>query len=249
MMKVVHKHFHQLASTNTWVLDNSSTLDRNVITAVTAHMQTAGRGRRQRPWFSPPGSNLLLTYALFLPQSFSHIANIGQLMALCCSAVVEKWSASCRLKWPNDLYIQNRKVGGILCETQQCVPHTCIAIGVGLNVNMTQAALDAIDQPATSLMLEGGRPVAIKAVADTLDEQFLNVLPLFQAEGFFPFISAYQQRIGIGKRICFSQGDKIVEGHLVNVTETGAIVLEKSDGHRETFYSGEVIDEGRLYSY
>ncbi len=153
-----HLHLHQeLASTNSeaLLLAQAGTPHGTV---VVAERQSAGRGRRERHWYSPPNANLYCSIVvrgigpvLTLPEWLSWVPLVSALAV--AEAVQTRASLSLSLKWPNDLLFQERKVGGILCESVQISSDSpIVVIGIGLNVNMTTDSFpEDLRQTATSL--------------------------------------------------------------------------------------------------
>ncbi len=142
----------EVDSTNTYVRVHFDALADG--TLVAARNQTAGRGRRGRSWVAPPGANLCCTAALKQLEDGFHA---GCLIGLAALTLLRETApgADAYLKWPNDVYVEDRKIAGILCESAKIDSGRIrgVAAGVGLNVNLDEAALAAIDQPATSLAM------------------------------------------------------------------------------------------------
>ena len=129
-----------------------------------AEEQSAGRGRLGRHWVSPPGQNLYVTLLVrpTLPQ-LRYLAVIAPLAV--CHAIEETTGLLPRIKWPNDVLLEGKKVCGILLEsklTDDAVQHALI--GIGINVNLDVAANEEIRDVATSLRAELGREVEREAV-------------------------------------------------------------------------------------
>jgi BirA family biotin operon repressor/biotin-[acetyl-CoA-carboxylase] ligase len=151
-------HLHQeLASTNSEALLLAQAGATHG-TVVVAEHQSAGRGRRTRHWYSPPGANIYCSVvvrgigpALTLSEWLSWVPLVSALAA--AEAVYTTASVSLSLKWPNDLLFQERKVGGILCEsTHISADDPIVVIGIGLNVNMSADSFpEDLRQTATSL--------------------------------------------------------------------------------------------------
>ena len=153
-----HLHLYQeLASTNSeaLLLAQAGTPHGTV---VVAEQQSAGRGRRTRHWFSPPNTNIYCSIVvqgigplLTLSEWLSWVPLVSALAV--AEAVQTRASLSLSLKWPNDLLFQERKVGGILCESVHLSSGTpIVVIGIGLNVNMTTDSFpEDLRQTATSL--------------------------------------------------------------------------------------------------
>ena len=137
--------FDALPSTNTFALE----IARNPTpqgTVVLADRQTAGRGRLQRSWFSPPNANI---YGSLILSFTGHFQCLGwvPLMAgtAIAQAIEDSTTINITLKWPNDILIDEQKIGGILCESfKQDSTKTCVVIGFGINVNLTASSFPMI---------------------------------------------------------------------------------------------------------
>jgi BirA family biotin operon repressor/biotin-[acetyl-CoA-carboxylase] ligase len=149
--------YQELASTNSEALRLAQAGAAHG-TVVVADHQSAGRGRRARQWYSPPGANIYCSVVVLgigpsrtLSEWLSWVPLVSALAA--AEAVHTTTSLSLSLKWPNDLLFQERKVGGILCESTHISADTpIIVIGIGLNVNMTEDSFpEDLRQTATSL--------------------------------------------------------------------------------------------------
>src|SRR3546814_7105530 len=101
-------------------------------------MQTAGRGRRGRSWISPFGANLYLSIAWSWPAWPPELSALSLAIGVACAKVIENHGiADVRLKWPNDLLVDDRKLGGILIEHRGEAGGACrVVVGIGLNLQM-----------------------------------------------------------------------------------------------------------------
>jgi BirA family biotin operon repressor/biotin-[acetyl-CoA-carboxylase] ligase len=149
-MKIQYIQLDTIDSTNNWVKAHLSELSS--LTCVTAVEQTAGRGRFKREWVSPRGQNIYATLFLTVPLGTGYLCNLGQLMAFACAKTLRGIGFSAEIKWPNDVLIQGKKIAGVLTETVTQKEAIGVVIGIGMNINMPEEALQAIDQPATSLL-------------------------------------------------------------------------------------------------
>ncbi len=241
-MQIKRIHFASIDSTNSWAKHNAHAFSPEALTLITAEEQMAGRGRFQQKWVSPPKKNIYATFCFFVSKEFSQVGNIPQILALSAAKTLENFGFSPKLKWPNDILISNKKVAGILCETAMTHEQKCIVAGIGLNVNMPQEFLKSISQPATSLLLEGGRVLSIEGVLLQLQETFSNDLTVFLKEGFNSFLPQYVKRLmhQTGEAISFHDNRILWKGifHSVHSDGTLNIVL---DGVIKNFVSGEVL--------
>jgi birA, biotin-[acetyl-CoA-carboxylase] ligase region len=214
-------------------------------TVVTAETQTAGRGRYNREFFSPPEGGLYMSFVLrpdFL--RFENVTAVTALAAVAvCEAIEAGSSLSPKIKWVNDIYIGGKKVCGILTEAvtdfESGCPHW-IVLGIGVNVN-TPAALfpDEIRETATSLNPSGGAPVsrnrlAAEIIDRVLGEDYPSELEIF---------GKYKSRlIGLGERVAVlrSGAELSYEATAVDIDSRGRLVVRMDSGEVRLVSSGEV---------
>ena len=113
-MQIKRHHFETIDSTNTWAKQQAETFERGSLTLVTADRQTSGRGRLNRSWLSPAKENLYATFCFFLDSHRQDVGNVPQVMALAATEILEQFDFNPTLKWPNDLLLRHKKLGGIL---------------------------------------------------------------------------------------------------------------------------------------
>jgi BirA family biotin operon repressor/biotin-[acetyl-CoA-carboxylase] ligase len=232
------------------VLDstNSHLLRRAQQGAVTgtvclAEYQHAGRGRIGREWISPFGANLYLS----LLWRFEDPAQVSGLSLAVGVAVVRALQVlglpGISLKWPNDLLWDGAKLGGILLEVAgeahgQCV----VVIGLGLNRHVPASAAVAIDQPWTDLGRVGDSAHPEKNVLVTaLLNELLPLLRDYSGQGLRPYLPEWRAaHAHAGQPATLLVGDARIDGHIVDVTEDGLLLLEDQDGRLRQFASGDV---------
>lgn len=225
-------------STNQYLLKNAATLTSGTICL--SEYQTAGRGRRGRKWHSPFAGQVILS----LLQRFDKALDLAGLSLIVGLAVVEVLQKlgyqQVQLKWPNDILLANKKLGGILIEmtsTRHSDKHTVI-IGLGLNVQLAKME-NLIEQPVAMLAEQGlsiDRNSLIIALVDSLNEY----LHKFSEQGLTPFISEwnkvdafYQQPV----KILLER--ETVLGVVQGITEQGELIVQTEKGIRH-FHSGEI---------
>jgi len=241
-MEIVRRHFETIGSTNTWAKENAVTFNKSLLTLVTANAQTAGRGRFKRHWESPPGHNIYATYCFFVEKHRADVGNIPQILAISAAEVLSECGLSPQLKWPNDVLLDKKKVGGILCETTPLSDQLCMIVGIGLNVNMTQEILDAIGQPAASMQSVSGKSWDVDEVLEKLTRQFVKNLEQFLEEGFLPFYKKYVELMKLsGENIRFNDNRTIWEGTIDSIGTDGTLYLKLSDGNIRKFVCGEIL--------
>ena len=214
-------------------------------TVVLADRQTAGRGRLQRSWQSPPGCNLYLSIILrpaILPRDAS------QITLLTGVAVAEAISAVCPerdvvgIKWPNDLLIGGRKVCGILAETRMAKDVIdSVIVGIGLNVNIKMADFDpAHRETATSLWKETGRDHSREDLLLLVCERFEAWYEIFLRDGFAPVREGWLARAEMaGKRIRVLFRDEVREGAFAGIERDGALLIADEQGAVSRITAGD----------
>ncbi|MBP5321787.1 MAG: biotin--[acetyl-CoA-carboxylase] ligase [Kiritimatiellae bacterium] len=212
---------------------------------VTADAQTAGRGRLSRVWFSPPGKNLYVS--LILRPGIEDPARLATLPLIAGFALAEALAArlpTCRprIKWPNDLWLGDKKCCGILCEMQtQGNAMPAVVAGFGMNVNLTRDELaQELRDTATSLAIETGetfsRPRLLAAILNT----FEPIYDRWREEGLAPFLPRLRERDALrGEPVTLALLGKPLSGIAEGIAPDGALLLRLPDGTQTPVYSGE----------
>lgn len=210
---------------------------------IVAEQQTAGRGRRGRPWVSPFGCNI---YCSVLWEFDGGAAALEGLSLAIGVAVAETLVAigvpGVGLKWPNDLVWEGRKLAGILLEmVGDAAGHCQVVVGVGLNVAMTGDTRAApIDQPWVDLQTARGEVVSRNQLLALLLSSLLPALEQFEREGFAAVRPAWLALDSFfGREVAVHLGDSVVLGVAAGVGETGALLVDTPQG-RQQFHGGEV---------
>jgi BirA family biotin operon repressor/biotin-[acetyl-CoA-carboxylase] ligase len=207
---------------------------------VVAEHQDSGRGRLDRPWESPPRSGVLLSV---LVRPDVRAAALPLLPLLTGTAVVEAVRAVGRveagLKWPNDVLVGDRKLGGVLVER---TGDGAVVIGLGLNVS---TRLDELPVPtATSLAVEGGRTDRESLVKEVLRALARRYNTYVKAEGApESVLPAYREICEtINRRVAVHvPGGEPVTGLAVAVDDGGMLVVREDDGRERAWSAGDVI--------
>lgn len=209
------------------------------VPVVIADCQTSGRGRRGRVWASPKGQNLYLSMGLSLPGGFAALEGLSLVLGVAVARAIEGLGATdVGLKWPNDLFCDDRKFGGILVEIQGELQEGRVEViaGIGINVHMKEAR--AIDQPWTSLGLAWpATSWRRKEVAGGIVSEIMAALPTFESSGFASFREAWQHRdIFFGKMVSARGGEHAgtglgvdQEGNYRLATDHGEISVRAGD--------------------
>lgn len=205
--------------------------------------QTAGRGRLGRAWVTTPASNICMSLIWEFKSGVAALEGLSLVVGLAVQEALQRLGATgVGLKWPNDLYSDNRKLGGILIELMGDVAGPCqVIIGLGLNCRLDKALhVDAIDQPwidlAEIMGVNPQRNVIVAAIIDTL----VGHLCRFEQHGFAAFQENWQVHdIFYGKEVCVHDGGSLITGVACGVTPQGALRVEVN-GAVKNFYAGEV---------
>ena len=240
---MVHEiHLELVDSTNTYAQKHCGAFPKNQITCVTAEEQSAGRGRYQRRWISPRGVNLYATFYFSLPLHTAHLISLSQVMAHSLAQLLIAEGFDPKIKWPNDIQLNGKKVSGILTETQFGQESIDLFIGVGLNVNLDAAAAKKIDQPATSLFIETGKQWDKTALLHKLGMRFSLDLELFKQSGFSPFLKAFDRLLALkGDLIRVYDGNQEWVGVCHSINNEGQLNLLLSNGALHPIFTGDIL--------
>lgn len=240
-------HLQKIPSTNTYAKERAKTFSPHEITCIYAEEQTEGKGRQQKKWFSPPGVNLYITFFFKLPSATPHLTSIGQVLAASLIKILQPLDLLAEMKWPNDLYLHGKKFAGILCETLFENTSVDLILGIGVNVNMDKELLSRIDQAATSLQIEKGKPLDKELVLQNLQKQFASDLELFKAQGFLPFQTFLNERLAFKNKPvrCFN-GEESFEGICQSLAPDGRLNLLLPNGQIKPLLSGDMSLRDRL---
>ncbi|WP_303904156.1 bifunctional biotin--[acetyl-CoA-carboxylase] ligase/biotin operon repressor BirA [Thiohalomonas denitrificans] len=202
--------------------------------------QTAGRGRRGRPWVSPFGSNLYLS----LLWRFQGAGQLGGLSLVVAVAVIEALerigAARLLLKWPNDVLYEGRKLAGILIEVAGEATGECqVIVGVGVNMGMPSLEGDQIDQPWADLTETGAR-LDRNHTAGAIIASLVRGLERFERYGLAPFLNAWRVRDALyGQPVTVQFADSELVGIGRGIDEVGQFLVEHGEGTERLSY-GEV---------
>ena len=229
-------YFETLDSTQTYLKEHFSELDDQ--TVVVTDIQTAGRGRFDRRWISQPGG--LYFSVLLKPAKTDFLANVTQLMALSVCQAAETYGIQPNLKWPNDVQVAGKKLCGILSETiTQDGQIVCLALGVGVNV--AQADLSQVGQPAVSLR-ELDVNVAKEDFLQAVLDLFFQSYPALIAEGFSVICPAYKERFPfLGKQIVVKNGTSALTGVVQDLSLRGTLLLQTNRGTQEILIGDLIV--------
>lgn len=233
--------FPRIDSTNSYLMTLAQT-DAPSGCVCFAEEQTAGKGRRGRQWISPQGQNI---YGSFLWR-FSNVASLGGLSLAIGVGVIrvlrQQGITNVGLKWPNDIYSDGKKLGGILIEVTSHTDGSASAvIGLGLNFNLPPN-IESITQAYTNLC-EVAPEVTLERnfmVAQLLNE-LLPIAATFEAQTFASYLDEWRDYECLcGKQVNLFVGSRQISGIVQGIDDNGLLKLKRDDGTIQTFASGEV---------
>jgi BirA family transcriptional regulator, biotin operon repressor / biotin---[acetyl-CoA-carboxylase] ligase len=233
-------------STNTVLLSRAN-LQNGVSEVILAEYQTAGRGRRGRAWLAPPGGSICLSFSWTFRDVPEDLGALGLVIGMCELRALRKLGVmEAKLKWPNDLLIDDEKLGGILIELRaESDGPAYVVVGVGLNVALGRPVLEKIAETgmaATDLVTAGLENPSRNAIAGAILDACVQGLLEFEREGLRPFIEAWSDCDALRGRMVNVRGatGEVVRGLVRGVDLHGALLVETVDEGLKKFMSGEV---------
>ena len=213
-------------------------------TVVLAEQQHQGRGRQGRSFASPAGVGIYMSLLLRPEIEISRLPQLALVAAVATAAAIAEMSAlPVELKWPNDVMIGNKKMGGILTESVFRADLSAVAIvGIGINVNTALEQFPSeLRHQVTSLALAAGRFVSRPSLIAAILNRLEPLYHTFQQQGLAPILPHWLHygRIA-GKPVRCSTARGVEEGVVLGLDEDGALLVRGPDDSRLRVVSGEV---------
>lgn len=221
-----------------------------------AETQTGGKGRRGRQWSSPAGSGIFMSLLLrpeILPENASMLTIAAAMaVSLAIEGVLKGKSCmqECRIKWPNDIVVNKKKVCGILTEMSTDADKiNYVVIGIGINVN-TKEFEEELKSTATSLYLEAGTFIEREDIIEAFAKEFTKCYETFlDTQDLSGLMPEYNNRlVNAGKQVKIIDANQSYTGTAVGINNRGELLVIKEDGSRTLVSAGEVSVRG-LYGY
>ena len=210
-------------------LKNSS----HLLSAHFAEQQSAGRGRNTRKWISPFGQNIYLSLAWQSNLSFEDIEGLSLAIGVeIAESLKNNTDEVIKIKWPNDLLINQKKLGGILVETSSGKKDSLeIIIGIGVNIFMKNEDAIKIDQDWTSLENYKNRSLDRNLIAANLLNNLVQLTRKFKAVGFGGYKEAFENRNALMNKDCevLANGKVDYLGTVVGVNEKGELLIKRNN--------------------
>ena len=232
----------ETGSTNQYLLDLARESEPAAPRVCLAEVQSAGRGRGGRPFFSALGGSILLSLLWPVELSPAELLGLSPATAVAVARALESEGVDgIGLKWPNDVLIGGRKVCGILLEVgQDRREHRVLVAGIGINVKVAASTGRDIDQPWTDLHRELGRMPSRNRVAGRVIDQVVETMRVYIRDGFEPLRPEYRARDLLeGQEVRIMQAATEIRGVARGLDEHGALLVEVA-GRITAHLSGDV---------
>ena len=236
-------YLEEIDSTNKYAKDNINELRNETI--IYTYNQTQGRGRLNRKWTYLGKDNIYASIVLKPSESMEEVySNLTQLLCLVLAETFEEYGVVPKIKWPNDIRVNEKKISGILAESviSNNARLEGLVIGFGINLNTSLEILSQIDQPATSLNIETGNIIDKEIFLKKVVTKFCLLYNRFIEEGFELIREDYIKRAEfLDKEIAVKVFDKTIEGKAIDVTPKGALKLLGKNNEEYTLLIGDIL--------
>lgn len=236
--------FDKVDSTNTY-LKNINGMDAKYLLCL-AEKQTAGYGQYQRQWASPANKNIYLSLRTTIGLPITQLSGLSLVVGLSVYQALEfLWpilSSLLTIKWPNDIYCNGEKLGGILVEVIKSNDSaTDVVIGLGLNVNTHKKDM-LIDQSWTSVSMQLQQDVDRNILIAKIVKTIINNLSHFSENGFNHFMAYWHGKdFLINKNIHIKIGNDLIVGQCQGVNDKGLLLLKNNLDQMQAIASGQIV--------
>ncbi|PCJ26441.1 MAG: biotin--[acetyl-CoA-carboxylase] ligase [SAR86 cluster bacterium] len=209
---------------------------------ILAKAQSAGRGRRGRNWASPPEAGIYMSMVRQFTLPPNALQALSLVTALSVKSALEKMKVQgLKLKWPNDILFEKKKLAGILLELQQQEERCHVVFGIGLNIALPQEVGKSIGRPVTDIVsITGLKPDLNMTVAAIVNELCIN-LTKFEQSGFSSFTDSWNESdCYFHSDVVIQNGERSTIGKSLGVDSNGALLLQTATG-KQLINGGEVF--------
>lgn len=236
--------FGHIYSTNDYILESLNRGLNYKGYVCLAEGQKKGRGRQGNLWYSPLAKNIYMSLYWRMPM-MQNISTLSLVTGICVIRAINKLlgpKPGLGLKWPNDLWYKDSKLGGILIETRMGKEQDSLDVVIGIGCNINQGIADEeSDYKKTSLEEIFSKKISRNLIISAILNELTSSLVLFQRDGFRPFISNWEQYDVLSDRMVTVKlsNDTYIQGQYLGISEQGALCVDV-EGERKVFLSGEV---------
>ncbi|WP_166839706.1 bifunctional biotin--[acetyl-CoA-carboxylase] ligase/biotin operon repressor BirA [Rheinheimera pleomorphica] len=208
---------------------------------IVAEAQTAGRGRRGRTWYSPFAASLYFSMYWRLEQGIQAAMGLSLVVAIAIARMLkQQYQVEAKVKWPNDVYVDGKKLCGILVELAGQAHAGCdVIIGIGMNIRLPQQALDNIDQQYVDLAGACEAAIDRNLLVAMLQQQLSGLLTEFSSKGFSGFVEEFDQYNQYHNREVKLIGSNEIKGICLGVDQQGALLIKTTEGV-QAYFGGEL---------
>ena len=237
------KLFDQINSTNSFLMSEvGQSFDSGSICI--AEHQTAGKGRRGREWVSPFGSNIYLSLLWHFSSGPSAISTLSLVMGVAVVRALGQFNIEgIGLKWPNDIYWQGKKLGGILVEVTGEADGPCTAVvGLGLNLSLSENVAKNISQDWVDLQqIMRGTKLSRNHLAAILINELINIIATYELVEFNTYLDEWRSYDCLrGEMATLYFGKRQFQGEVRGIDDQGMLLLKNAAGEIKAYASGEV---------
>jgi BirA family biotin operon repressor/biotin-[acetyl-CoA-carboxylase] ligase len=230
-------------STNNVVRSHLSELTEDFPVGISARIQTKGRGRNDRTWFSSPGKGLYISLGFFIssPQYLNLLSLIAGISISETLAHITKRTFT--LKWPNDIFYKGQKIAGVLIENIIKKDRIISICGMGINVNYIRADFPGpLKERAVSLKMITRQSREPSDIESPLIRTFFKWLHILEKGETSPIVNRASQlsHFQVGEEIVFTHNKDSIKGQFLGINQNGGIEIQLSNGKRGIYFSGEI---------
>jgi len=214
---------------------------RNLFSVHLAEQQVSGRGRNNKKWVSPHGKNIYISLGWKSKLLHSQLEGLSLAVATSLVSSLEEFTSSdLKIKWPNDLLINEKKISGILIETTDSEDGLDIVIGIGINVHMDESEGSEIDQSWGNLEENPTFKLDRNKIIVSIVSEMYKLFKGYPISGFKKYHHVFETHDLLKDKLCKVETDKeTYEGKVLGVNEVGELLLEKN-GEIQPLRYGEV---------
>jgi len=229
-------HFKSIGSTNSWAKEHVERFKE--LTLVVSEEQTAGRGRFNRAFYSPQGSGIYMSLVIKNRMMVENVQITCAAAVAVRRALVNLFAVECGIKWVNDIYLNSKKVCGILTEgTLDMESGSLSSVVVGIGINLTTDSFPSEVSEIAGAVANGKKVNRARVVCEVISE----LIHILKSESVESFMTEYRKHsLILGKMVRVKKGCEEFAGKAVDIDMQGELTILKSDGGLEHFNSGEV---------